>query len=188
MQTPQKNFFLAAFGRPLSNTPKSTCMTNDKIETGRYLPLSYIPMIQVISNKIEDQSLKLQEHQQTIATLESHLGQSFQIQQSTLIVLHNMEEKLNQQACVINEQQTIIDRLTKSTTNIRSVVYQLLGCLFDHDSEIIDLHIKHLFDRVDDDEEIPYVNSNSPSNRQGDQNKSRIYNLEKRIHTLESNL
>jgi uncharacterized coiled-coil protein SlyX len=101
-----------------------------------------------------------------------------------------LETKLEEQEAKLTEQADTIQELKKKLDGLQTVVYQLLGGLFNQNSqsEILEDHLSSLFSepRVRNRNEDP---DNSkwefwPTTRQGDANEEKIENLQKEFNLL----
>ena len=105
-----------------------------------------------------------------------------------------LEQKVEEQAIIIEELKTNIEKMNNKMNDIRSVVSQLVGGLFHKETQkkVIETHLCILFsdnndndnlshdehDNHDDDEDSKY----DPTTRQGDECMNRIQSLEKRMN------
>lgn len=93
---------------------------------------------------------------------------------------HQMEE----QSAKINEQSETIQRLEKKVEAIHSVLYQLIGGLYNQrtQSNILEKHLSILCEIEPDYTDAPY--HKWPTTRQGDQHEERLKALEERVQNM----
>ena len=108
-----------------------------------------------------------------------------------------LETKLEEQEAKLTEQALTIQELQKKLDGVQTVVYQLLGGLFNQSDQrqILENHLSNLFSepprvisRFEDPEEDDSKWERWPTTRQGDENEYRIQQLEKEFNELASSL
>lgn len=84
----------------------------------------------------------------------------------------------------VEEQAATIKAMEKKVDGLQHVVYQLLGGLFNQQTQqgILDSHLSILFNNINqDNEDIDPEENNWPTTRQGDENEKRIEALETQL-------
>ena len=107
-------------------------------------------------------------------------------------LIDEQAKTIDKQAKTIEDQECRIEKMMKMCEATQSVVYQLLGGLFNQESQsqMLQGHLNILFS-----EELPckYEEDtdkweNWPTTRQGDENERRIHDLERKLEILTDNL
>jgi hypothetical protein len=102
-----------------------------------------------------------------------------------------LEKKVETQSKKIEEQETAIQKLTEKLDGVQAVVYQLIGGLFNHETQgdVLEEYIKCLFTEPTKEyteDELSEKNKVAifPTTRQGDYVETKIEQLERKIDLL----
>ena len=93
--------------------------------------------------------------------------------------------------CENDEEESRLDQLHEKLERVDNVVYQLLGGLFNHETQNqqLDFHLRTLlgkkYIKTDSDDEEFLEETKWPTTRQGDQNKEEIRLLKEQVSKLE---
>ncbi len=93
--------------------------------------------------------------------------------------------------CENDEEESRLDQLQEKLERVDNVVYQLLGGLFNHETQNqqLDFHLRTLlgkkYTKTDSDDEEFLEETKWPTTRQGDQNKEEIRLLKEQVSKLE---
>jgi outer membrane murein-binding lipoprotein Lpp len=166
--------------------PKTEMNIHQVVENARYLEST----VEELTTKVDEVTANVDKLNDKVDELFYKTSLQQHEHEANMMDVSVLNDKLHQQAEITESQELRIRTLEDQLYNVKQVVYQLLGGLFNQKGQngILQTHVKILYSDYEMDtpeiEKDDSIWTICPTTRQGDSNQERIEILEKKLAAL----